>query len=230
MRELVYVSSAKLRQLLPDLPRGTGSLRDVDAEVTTPVGGFKIGKAARKPEPGLAEAVAALTASSRAPRWFADPEARPGYWVHFEALLSWCTLPGSVVFVDPEVGSAKYPSGERLRLLLHGSSGHVLGAAPPRLDRVTEGGSQWFAFLRALRRVDRLEEDGESLALDNRWPSQIRRHLDCLSVMLQPPFTAAWLAGYARVTAVIPDGRYTVVAATPLYVEHIDPPDDLVEH
>ncbi|WP_076986525.1 hypothetical protein [Actinosynnema sp. ALI-1.44] len=38
MRELVYVSEAKLRQIMPSLPGGRGRLRDADAEVKTPLG------------------------------------------------------------------------------------------------------------------------------------------------------------------------------------------------
>src|SRR6266545_840789 len=84
VRELIYVSQAKLRQPAPGLPKRAG-LRDVEAEVNTPVGGFKIGKASREAEPGLAAAVARLEASDRAPKWFADPGIQPGQWVHFEA-------------------------------------------------------------------------------------------------------------------------------------------------
>lgn len=41
--------------------------------------------------------------------------------------------------------------------------------------------------------------------------------------------TAAWMAGYARVTAAIPHAPHPwsgrLIVATPLYVEYIDPPD-----
>ena len=48
--------------------------------------------------------------------------------------------------------------------------------------------------------------------------------LPTLSDHLRLPHTAAWMAGYARITAVEPvAGRRSTVFATPLYVEHVSP-------
>ncbi|OXM70160.1 MULTISPECIES: SAVMC3_10250 family protein [Amycolatopsis] len=232
MRELIYVSQAKLQQLAPGLPKRAGGLRDVEAEVNTPVGGFKVGKAAREAEPGLAAAVAALEASSRAPRWFAEPDVRPGQWVHFEAPMSYGQVEDAVLFIDIDRADGDYPTGGRLRLLLHGSVGHLVGAPPPGPDarslRQALGPSRsWFHVCQALRALNR--EDPQPTGNDDHGhPADqvagIVRGMDRLTNRLQPEHTAAWVAGYARVTAVIPAFRQTILAATPLYVEHVAPP------
>jgi hypothetical protein len=220
MRELIYVSQAKLRQLVPDLPKRT-SLRDVDAEVNTPVGGFKVGKATREAEPALAAAVARLEASDRAPRWFGEPELRPGQWVHFEAPMSYGEVRDVVIFLDADQPDDSYPSGGERRLLLHGSRAHLVGPAVP-LD-VPVGGSLWPRFVRAMNLVDR--DDGVELPPSGRYfLTRIVRFLDRMTDRLQPGYTAGWVAGYARVTAVIPADTGTVLAATPLYVEHVAAP------
>lgn len=227
MRELIYVSAAKLRQLVPDLPQRERALRDVEAQVNTPVGGFKVGKAAGEPAPGLAEAVAALEASSRAPRWFAEPGVRPGQWVHFEAPMGYGRLGEAVLFVNAE-------HADDDRLLLHGSLHHMVGAPPPGPDahdlRHALGPSRsWFWVGQALAALD--AENPRAFAdHDLTGPvsgvARIIRGMDRLAQQLQLDHTAAWMAGYARVTAVIPAHGRTILAATPLYVEHVDPPGD----
>ncbi|WP_020418419.1 SAVMC3_10250 family protein [Amycolatopsis sp. ATCC 39116] len=224
MRELVYVSEAKLRQLLPDLPKRARGLRDVEAEVTTPVGGLKVGKAAREAEPGLAGAVARLEASERAPKWFADPDVRPGQWVHFEAPMSYGVVVSAATFLDVGEPVDGYPSGGQLRLLLHGSSAHLLGAGHPehRTGRDVTF-SLWLHFTHALREAN--VENGRSDLDDNQlFHGWLKRVLRWLDQEFQPRYTAAWVAGYARVTARIPTPSGTVLAATPLYVEHVEPP------
>ncbi|WP_409463224.1 SAVMC3_10250 family protein [Amycolatopsis sp. GA6-003] len=219
MCELIYVSQAKLRQLVPDLP-GRFGLRDVEAEVTTPVGGLKLGKAAREAERGLAAAVTRLEASDRAPIWFAEPGIRPGQWVQFEAPMSYGDADGAVFFLDTEQADELYPSGGELRLLLHSSSAHLIGPAAP-LD-VGSFASRWGRFLEVLSR-DR--EDGvELLPAFHPFLARVARAMDRLTDHLQPHYTSAWVAGYARVTAVIPINTSTLLAATPLYVEHIAAP------
>lgn len=241
MRELIYVSEAKLEQLVPALPGRPGRLRDVDAEVKTPLGGVKIGRAAQPPEPSLAAAVAALESSSRAPKWFADPAVRPGQWVHFEAPLSYGVTSGGemVFFVDPNRPGSDYPTGRNLRLLLHGTASHLLGY--PKVS-VRWPNSNWsvenlHGFLRELRERGRQLDD--NTAFDT-GPSTGRTRSNLgersavmeLSGLLRTENTAAWMAGYARVTAVFPDTQtekelaVTVLTATPLYVEYVDPPGD----
>ncbi len=225
MRELIYVSQAKLRQLVSDLPKRAG-LRDVEAEVSTPVGGVKVGKASREAEPGLAAAVARLEASDRAPKWFTEPGIRPGQWVHFEAPMSYEDLGGAVVFLDVDQAGEWYPSGGRLRLLLHGSSKHLVGSGAPELPpRVRgDGGSLWPRFVHTMTPNDEKDVEFEIPRSEHSFLTRVVRMLDQLNNRLQPVYTAGWVAGYARVTAVVPTDPGTLLAATPLYVEHVAAP------
>ncbi|GHF12436.1 hypothetical protein GCM10017786_53020 [Amycolatopsis deserti] len=224
MRELIYVSAAKLRQLVPDLPKRAGALRDVEAEVTTPVGGVKVGKAAREAQPGLAQAVAALEASSRAPKWFADPEVRPGDWVHFEAPMSYGVVAGAATFLDVDEPVPGYPTGGQLRLLLHGSRSHLVGSGFATHDPDPEmTHSLWLHFTIALREAE--ADNGRSTLDDDRlFEGWLRQALRWLTREFQPRYTAAWVAGYARITARVPTPSGMTLAATPLYVEHVQPP------
>lgn len=225
MRELVYASDAKLRQLLPDLPGGPGRPRATEAEIKTPLGGFKVGKATQEPGSGLAAAVARLEASSRAPRWFADPAVQPGHWVHFEAPLAVGTVADAVVFLDPGEPTEDYPSGGHLRLLLHGSAHYLTGtrSAPSTTDDGNR--SLWGRFKGVLASLDAMDsESAQSDLSGTRHEWRIEQVVGHLSRILEPGYTAAWMAGYARVTAKIPTGAGPLLAATPLYVEHIDAP------
>lgn len=230
MRELIYVSQAKLRQLVPDLPGGAGRLRDVEGEVKTPLGGFKVGKAAGEGGPGLARVVAALEASPRAPRWFADPEVRPGNWVHFEAPLSYAVTGSVTFFLDNTTPSAVYPTGGRLRLLLHGSEEHLVGV-PPMVGFDRSYGPLGSRWNYAMERLNVREQVTEEAALDVDHhdvvdpPGRLLAMVSRVSEAMQTEFTAAWMGGYARVTALYPRGQGVLLAATPLYVEYIDPPE-----
>ncbi|GAA5151366.1 SAVMC3_10250 family protein [Amycolatopsis dongchuanensis] len=208
MRDLVYLSQAKLTQLRPTLGgRGRWS-RDVDAEVKTPLGGLKVGRAAQPPEPHVEAVVARLEAAEPGPLWYPDPAVRPGRWVHFEAELSYAEVSDSVVFLA---------AGESPRLLLHGSAEHLVGQPPTSPGR---GGnllaSHWYRFRQLL--------DAEPDEMPGHWPARV---LSMLEELLQPRFTAEWMAGYARVTAKFPasDGGPELLAASPLYVERVAPPE-----
>jgi hypothetical protein len=48
--------------------------------------------------------------------------------------------------------------------------------------------------------------------------------LELLEDALAPRLTAAWMAGYARVTAVLPGESFVTLLATPLYVENAPQP------
>nr|WP_281400894.1 SAVMC3_10250 family protein [Amycolatopsis umgeniensis] len=241
---MIYVSEAKLQQLLPYLSGWAGKVfRDMDAEVKTPLGGVKIGKSAKPPKPSLAAAISTLESSSRAPKWFADPAVRPGQWVHFEAPLSYgVTRDGaSVFFIDPNESSDDYPTGGSLRLLLHGTANHLLGSPDKHLYEV-KSNSRWsvdtlFGLVHEQRETGHQLDD--RAAFDTGGPTENHRSnrdelraVTSLANSLATDYTAAWMAGYARITAVFPgrrpddDRTATVLAATPLYVEYIDPPAD----
>jgi hypothetical protein len=215
----------------------------MDAEVKTPLGGVRIGKTAKPPKPSLAAAIAALESSTRAPKWFADPAVRPGQWVHFEAPLSYGVTRdrASVFFVDPNEPSVGYPTGGSLRLLLHGTATYLLGSSDIPLN-VVKSNSRWNVET-LVELVGEQQDKGnqldDSAAFDTGGPSEEHRSnhnelraVTSLSTSLGTDHTAAWMAGYARITAVFPGQRHendraaTVLAATPLYVEYVDPPDD----
>lgn len=238
MRELVYLSEAKLLQFA-----GTRKQRgrNLEGELKTPLGGFKIGRAADGAQasvPNLDAVIAELEASPRAPKWFEDDSVQPGQWVHFESKLNYSVMPeesfsSAVLFLNS-------PAGERL--LLHGSSTHLVGQRPRATkvdldgEDVQQGSSYasaggWVhhaysdeqrANLRGGARVLGAETD-ESLD-----PYEEAVHLILAKLGRWSPATSAWMAGYARVTGALPAaGTHSrMVVATPLYVEYVDPPQD----
>lgn len=152
----------------------------------------------RRGSPSRARAVARLEAAERAPKWFADPDVRPGQWVHFEAPMSYGVVVGAATSLDVDESVDGYPSGGQLRLLLHGSSAHLLGAGHPehRTGRQVTF-SLWLHFTHAL--CEATVENGRSDLDDNQlFAGWLRRVLQWLDREFQPRFTAAWVAGYAR--------------------------------
>jgi hypothetical protein len=138
--------------------------------------------------------------------------------------MSYEDLGGAVVFLDVDQADELYPSGGRLRLLLHGSSKHLVGPGAPELPpRVrSDGGSMWPRFVETVTRRD--EKDVELPPAAHPFLARVVQVLDQLNSRLQPVYTAGWVAGYARVTAVIPTDTGTLLAATPLHVEHVATP------
>jgi hypothetical protein len=261
VRELVYLSERKLRQFMIGKPRRWGNRPPIEGEVKFPgVGGVKIGPAAptRGDEvvPDLARVISALETSDRAAGWFADDAVQPGQWVYFEAPLCYIplsdgALPGAVVFLDHGEPTASYPTGGAIRLLLHGSAEHLFGAAdtsPAGDDDERSDGSRnpsrytdLRMFARLLYRLNREapSSDAESDLDRMRAPHSTRYRLEMqvpwvvelLDRLLEPRLTAAWMAGHARVTAVLPlpsghDPDPVAVIATPLYVEYVSPPSN----
>jgi hypothetical protein len=240
MRELVYVSEAKLRQVLPGLPKAS-AFRGLEGslELKGPVStGAKFEKKASKEiDQSLGKAVDTLEKSSRAPLWFADPEVRPGTWTHFEAPMAYRVISfhggEALVFVDADAATPEYPTGGRLRLLLHGSAPHLLEtrSGPDRESGGRLRGSRWHEFAEMMRLFltdDAAAKDPDAAKIiqdySEFYASRIWEDVQNLTRTLQPEYTAAWMAGYARVTARIPTADGVVLAASPLYVEHIDSP------
>lgn len=246
MRELVYLSNRKLRQF--DLGRKLRLRARLKAVIKAPLGLGELAVEAEKPQgspPGLDAVLAALENSDRAPIWFTEA-LQPGQWVHFEAPMSFTTIRRAVVFLDVERQSAAYPSGGEVRLLLHGSAEHLVGSDSPPHTSVEELSEQAatrsdihadeFAslFNHFIRLIEYRALQGIEVDDDPAWPfsrhipgSGLDYALPTLSHNLHLPYTAAWMAGYARVTAVVRRSHlpHSVVFATPLYVEHVSPPD-----
>lgn len=245
MRELVYLSKRKLRQF--DLGRAPRGLRArVKAAIRAPlgIGELTVETDSRQRDlPELDDVITALERSERAAVWFTD-NAQPGQWVQFEAPMSYTTIGKVVVFLDADAQSAAYPSGGDVRLMLHGSSEHLVGGDPVPRTSVEELSEQaaarsaidadafasvfnsFFDLIEYGSRQDinSLEED-RVMSLKNRLPAAGLDHvLPTLTRHLRLPHTAAWMAGYARVTAYTSAGQRSTVFATPLYVEHVSPP------
>ncbi|WP_019066161.1 SAVMC3_10250 family protein [Streptomyces hokutonensis] len=241
MRELVYLSERKLSQLLPGKRRRWALRIPVEAEFKFPgLGGVKLGPLRRasgdRAVPDLEAIISKLEASDRAALWYADDDVQPGQWVYFEVPLCYSLVepglrfrpfrPVGVLFVDYEPSSESASQGNRVRLLMHGSHWHLRdrrsaesgGRRPPdHLNLSTYSGLD--RFVESLRRLNHVRQQ------DTAERGSLHRVMALIFAMeqeLEPELTAAWMAGYARVTAVLPE--YSVVLATPLYVERVSPP------
>jgi hypothetical protein len=247
MRELVYLSDRKLEQFLPALrsmwPRPKVNIKtpivEIGVEPTPEAGRSKLKQLAR-----------VIAHIERTARWFADPGAAAGQWVHFEAPLNYLVLdggpvPGMTLFVDRATPSADYPEGGSTRLILHCSSNHlriegrpqaVIPPAGHAVESAVDVGSGPGVFtannidlLIDVLRSQPSASDGKSVAPGH----YVSRHLPGATVDLlravdgrTHPETAAWMAGYARITAGFLDapGKTRYVIASPLYIEYARPP------
>ncbi|GGR95640.1 hypothetical protein GCM10010252_38040 [Streptomyces aureoverticillatus] len=239
-------------------------------QVTTPVGGVGLEQEVPDAERERGERLRRIVRHvSGTAGWFAEPGLRAGGWVQFEAPLNFRVLrdvaPGMVLFVDPPGAVDGYGSGGAVRLLLHGSVGHLTGgqvpavADPPTLsEEVRHGdggggssaGGGWVELVTTHASVllgsltaqpDATSEQRPPEQAPEQAPEPTREQtpepvsratlvegtrqlLAALDRQLHVE-TAAWMRGYARVTAALEDGdpggvRYVV--ATPLYVEYAE--------
>ncbi|WP_328771115.1 SAVMC3_10250 family protein [Streptomyces sp. NBC_00286] len=242
LREVIYLSDGKLRQFLTSprrVPRAS-ALR-----LNTPLGGVDLDAAtaddARSRLRHLQEVDNYLATLAR---WFAEPDLRPGQWVQFEAPLRCVTLRGQyrhlTLFADP--GPGEEPDHERAtgcRLLMHGSVRHLVGHLPepvdgPPLEELDGGGhSAGTTFMTNAGRVVRAlaEQEGGDTAVaspegtstggNGLGGSGVRDLLHAIDART-PAGTAAWMRGYARVTALLPakDTNARCLVASPLTVEY----------
>lgn len=244
VRELVYLSDAKLAQFVPTL---TAVRRWPRFSVKTPVVEVSY-------EPGPDDDARrrkhfdrVVTQIERSARWFADDAVAAGDWVQFEAPLNHVLLdrrdrPPLLLFTDRPTVTDEHPTPDRLRLLLHGSAKHLLPVQrPPRVPALSDdadvtdfgggdsAGSLWSSpsalrvLLDGMRARERPSADpGNPLLPLGDTVGTVLYAVDRRSA----PETAAWQAGYARVTAAVrmPGGKRCVVAS-PLYVEHATAPN-----
>lgn len=247
MRELLYLSQRKLRQFDLGRPpwRRIGAHLNVAGEVKLPgIGGLTVAKGSDSPratDPDLDKVIAALEKSDRASRWFTE-DVMPGQWVQFEAPMSYALSDhGGVVFIDLDRKTPTYPTGGEIRLILHGSSEHLLSNCRPPAQEISDeaidaamgysvGNPQHLLseFLTDLSSADEPIEQDPSIAIkrvERKVPEHYTHLIQVLSSQLDLPHTAAWMAGHARITAVPPpvDG-IRIVVATPLYVEYVPTP------
>ncbi|SDJ28339.1 hypothetical protein SAMN05192558_11473 [Actinokineospora alba] len=243
MRELVYLSDRKLEQFLPALrsmwPRPKVNIKTPVLEI----GVEPTPEAERSKLKQLARVIGHI---ERTARWYTDPGAVAGQWVHFEAPLNYLVLdggpvPGMTLFVDRAGG---HPEAGRSRLVLHCSGTHLRIEDRPRtvvppagqaVEPAPHSGSGAGAFtantidlLLGVLRAQPPATDGTSVVPA---PSA-GRHLPAATAELlrtidgrTHPETAAWMAGYARITAnFVGPGSVRHVIASPLYIEYALPP------
>lgn len=238
-REFVYLSDAKLRQF--SMPRRL-ALPSV-LRVNTPVGGVEVDAPAADSERDRLKQLAKLDKylGERA-KWFAQPGLRAGQWVWFEAPLRCVTLRGDyqhmVLFADPAPGEdTQYEQGTGCRLLLHGSSRHLLGYTPaaveaPALEGIDGGSSIGTTFLTTAGQAVRALSLEHNVAAEGMTPppaglngSGVRVLMEAIDVR-HGQVPGAWMSGLARVTKELPATGNAVrcVVASPLSVEYVHDP------
>lgn len=217
-------------------PSRRSSVR-VEGDIKIPgIGGVKVGPADKVPDQNIGsdldKVIAALDSSSRAAGWFADQESRPGQWVHFEAPLSYTAISGLVIFLDPGKPTDNYPTGGAVRLVLHGSAVHLTGSTSvTAIPERAIGRSRFYQMMRDLDHYLTVEEAKLSVSTapapeDESLPSRLDRVITILDRSLDLEHTAAWMAGYARITAKLTSASgVDLVITTPLYVEYIAEPN-----
>lgn len=253
MRELVYLSQRKLKQFA--LNRRRPFRHIVETEVKIPaVGGVKLTNEPSAQDLGaLEQVIRALDRSDRAPSWFDDADIQAGQWIHVEAPMSYRLLDNQqprspVVFADRPTATRNYPTGGALRILLHGSQEHLLDRAPEHIADQAEatavrhmGSNQEFLdllparpslvrdFASELVKAAASAEESEEAAADQEDLDDLEQKTTSFLHQFDaevPVQTAVWMAGYARVTAILgydkPEHR--IVIATPLYVQYVTSP------
>ncbi|MCX4825571.1 SAVMC3_10250 family protein [Streptomyces sp. NBC_01142] len=249
LREFIYLSDSKLGQFVPKPHRFArpGALR-----VTTPLGGLDVEPpAADSDHARLRHLRRVVKHLDRAARWFTEPDLRPGQWVRFEAPLRCVTLKGEyqhmVLFADPFADDEPgYDREAGFRLLMHGSIRHLIGHTPqsvegPDLESFGGGASYGETFVTDAGHVVRalaVERDPTAdESPDGVLPHApaftasegVRALLSALHAGPGPMRTAAWMRGYARVSAQFAPGaaasgagfrRSPCLVASPLSVEY----------
>ncbi len=225
MRELVYVSQAKLQQFRkPASKRGGlgGSVKISTAGLGLPA-----------VEAGLtydaARAAAGTTATldqaekyirSKWPvRWWTE-ETEPGVWIQFKTRLAFAVLSEEGIASGEPVlffWGRENPHDKRSpQLLLHGSPKHLVPGATGGAPQNNRSPSRAADMLRNVSAVD----DGAGLGSTERRLLRVIRELREIA----PDYTAAWLGGMARTSFVTDLRGGRLVVASPLSVEHIPPP------
>lgn len=229
MREVVYLSTGKLNEFVPEPRRALpavklhagGSFAGVDLASPAP-------DSVREMRRHLARVEKRM---GRDTPWYTEPGLAPGRWVRFEAALDWVTLRGSgqdlVLFVDPVDSSG---SGFQRRLLLHGSARHLRGGPPvqvdgPALTGLEGGHSAGTVFVtQAGHVVSALTPDSPEATSGPLSRTGVRDLLAALDAQRPTVSTAARVTGLARVSALLPaaGGDGGCLVASPLIVEYVN--------
>lgn len=226
MRELLYLSESKIRQFVPQL-RTAWSRPDIT--VTLPFGSVAFQGAPDARRTQLRHLARVVKEIDRSARWFTEESLQPGAWVSFEAPMNYFTLGapfnGVLLFADIPQATESYPTGGSVRLVLHGSSRHLLSSRsvaevnppPEQQFEAVFGGSSGDDFEIVVSNSDLLREALHVRGVDPPLrPIEFRRCTALRHAALQllttldaasHPETAATLIGYARVTAYLPRMR-----------------------
>ncbi|MEV6440968.1 SAVMC3_10250 family protein [Amycolatopsis sp. NPDC051716] len=248
MRELVYLSRRKLRSFQPKRSRIALFRRVRETELKAPGIGakFALSDAPESRHPSLAKVLDHLE-SSRVVRWYEDDRLQAGDWIQYEARLNYTLAntahPIATEIVGPIVlfWDARQDDKQSTRLLLHGHPEHLVGQAAtetPTRERSFFGNP---SDAHGFREFVSMLESGEWAEKTKKWAEMNERlgfdvslHVNLGWILSRmdravPQEYAAWMAGYARVTASMQceylDGKSArLVVASPLYVELVGEP------
>ncbi|MET9544228.1 SAVMC3_10250 family protein [Streptomyces sp. NPDC006627] len=224
MRELVYLSDGKLEQFLPTL---RSTWRRPKVTLSSPFGGAEFDLAPEAERARLKHLERVTREIEASAKWFADDDISPGSWVAFEAPLNYVVLGGRfanlLMFTDIKNRTADYPTGGRIRLLMHGSARHLLTSRrPPEVEPPNEvdlpvygdRGSDHELWVEMLVNshdllLETLRPEGVEVSPSSGYVRSrrqevlgdaVRSLINALDAKVHPE-TAATLIGYARVTA-----------------------------
>ncbi|GAA1513144.1 SAVMC3_10250 family protein [Kribbella lupini] len=225
MRELVYLSQAKLQQFRKPTSKRDGLSGGV--KLTAGLTGLPSVEANVDYDPVAAAAGTAATLDqaeefirSKWPvRWWTE-ELEPGEWMQFETWLVSAVLKDGIRQVVFWWGRHHFSDGSSVQLLLHGSPQHLLQSSGDQLPREAISGSAVAGLFSYLATA---EEDGTDTS-DAQW---YEAQLDRLVRQLRgiaPEVTATWVSGMARVSFSVEDARRRMVVASPLVVEYVPVP------
>ncbi len=248
MRELIYLSQGKLRQFQTERRAGLWQrIRQVGVKAPLGIGlDVTLSDATTESHPSLAKVLKHIDRSDRPARWFEEEGLQVGEWVKFKARLNYViyselvTLGGQPAPASPPPPPLFFwqprPNPEapdNVMLLLHGSPENLVGINPTdvpstvaiiqRVGSVLAEVSKYLFALRVAEPHD-LPSDMDDF--------QVQIYELCVRLYSKlPPETASWMAGYAKVTALIQlpsfknrralDLSNRLVLATPLYVEQV---------
>lgn len=218
MRELVYLSQRKLSQFQPERPRGgrfLSRITGVGAKAPLSMGEVSLTLAASTTQSVLQldKVLDELNNRVRGVQWYEDANIRVGDWAQFEALMNYAVVeePGlpdaPLLFWEPRPNNpGDAPTGPSL--LLHASSDGLVGSPAGVSGGISNSMSDPTALSKALRQLRHSDDplSKQSNLSDWEWLyvlDSIRQRLD----YDYPPFMASWIAGYARITGILPANK-----------------------
>ncbi|GAB3926764.1 hypothetical protein GCM10029976_021960 [Kribbella albertanoniae] len=228
MRELVYLSQAKLQQFRKPTNKKDGLSGGI--KVTAAGLALPTAEVGLNYDPAVAATAATATLAEAEKfirgkwpvRWWTE-EQEPGEWIQFETRLAYGVLGDR--FEEQHVlffwGRDRPDDVDSVQLLLHGSPRHLIqhiSDGVPATRTQPSMSSGLFSYLRA---VDAGTASGGAVGRVDRQLA----HVIKLVRDVAPDLTAGWLSGMARTSFSVTTGTgRRIVVASPLFVEHIPAP------